>query len=73
MNIEDLKCCGNCWNYLVKSGEFWENRIFLCSIEKKPSAPFFVCDSWQYGRVGHKHRLQDTIDYFVKIKVANDI
>lgn len=59
MNVEDLKCCGNCrFRVSTNMGEYSEE---MCAL-KENSESFQYCDKWDYDGL---HREIRKLDYRV--------
>jgi hypothetical protein len=42
---ENLKCCGNCWNYQRK---YNSQTIYICFLTKKFASGNDCCDNWDF-------------------------
>ena len=58
MEIEDLKCCGNCNNVFFVNSDLrnTDNKALLCKITKKPDHAGNVCKYWTYDSINYKNR-----------------
>lgn len=53
MNIEDLKCCGNCW-YITSR----DSHQYRCKLDEKAIDPWMLCGKWRkdpFRNAGRKY------------------